>query len=126
MLNPVLYHYYAIKQISPSVTIGASIDVDHIMPEEKFSGNNMVDQTLKESLINFALLPKKDNIKKGSRALNEITDSWLKQQIIKFEEIEERDFDLFSDITNIAKLQHHRQALFLEAFDSKRNSVLSN
>ena len=86
----------------------------------------MVDQTLKESLINFALLPKKDNIKKGSRALNEITDSWLKQQIIKFEEIEERDFDLFSDITNIAKLQHHRQALFLEAFDSKRNSVLSN
>ncbi len=126
LLNPVLYHYYAIKQISPSVTIGASIDVDHIMPEEKFSGNNMVDQTLKESLINFALLPKKDNIKKGSRALNEITDSWLKQQIIKFEEIEERDFDLFSDITNIAKLQHHRQALFLEAFDSKRNSVLSN
>ena len=96
------------------------------MPEEKFNGNTMVDQTLKESLINFALLHKKDNIKKGSKALNEITDSWLKQQITTYEEIEEKDFVVFSDITNIQQLQNHRQALFLEAFDSKRSSILSN
>lgn len=126
LLNPVLYHYYSIKQISSNISIGATIDVDHIMPEEKFNGNTMVDQTLKESLINFALLPKKDNIKKGSKALNEITDSWLKQQITTYEEIEEKDFVVFSDITNIQQLQNHRQALFLEAFDSKRSSILSN
>lgn len=124
LLNPVLYHYYSIKQISSNISIGATIDVDHIMPEEKFNGNTMVDQTLKESLINFALLPKKDNIKKGSKALNEITDSWLKQQITTYEEIEEKDFVVFSDITNIQQLQNHRQALFLEAFDSKRSSIL--
>ena len=122
----MLYHYYSIKQISSNISIGATIDVDHIMPEEKFNGNTMVDQTLKESLINFALLPKKDNIKKGSKALNEITDSWLKQQITTYEEIEEKDFVVFSDITNIQQLQNHRQALFLEAFDSKRSSILSN
>ena len=126
LLNPVLYHYYSIKQISSNISIGATIDVDHIMPEEKFNGNTMVDQTLKESLINFALLPKKDNIKKGSKALNEITDSWLKQQITTYEEIEEKYFVVFSDITNIQQLQNHRQALFLEAFDSKRSSILSN
>ena len=126
LLNPVLYHYYSIKQISSNISIGATIDVDHFMPEEKFNGNTMVDQTLKESLINFALLPKKDNIKKGSKALNEITDSWLKQQITTYEEIEEKDFVVFSDITNIQQLQNHRQALFLEAFDSKRSSILSN
>ena len=96
------------------------------MPEEKFKDNAMVDQALKESLINFALLPKKDNIKKGSKALNEITNDWLKQQIETYEEIERKNFDLFSDITNIGKLQDHRKALFLEALNLKRGSLLAN
>lgn len=126
VLTPVLYYYYSIKHLSPGNSIDIGIDVDHIMPEEKFKDNAMVDQALKESLINFALLPKKDNIKKGSKALNEITNDWLKQQIETYEEIERKDFDLFSDITKIGKLQDHRKALFLEAFDSKRSSLLAN
>ena len=126
VLTPVLYYYYSIKHLSPGSFIDIGIDVDHIMPEEKFKDNAMVDQALKESLINFALLPKKENIKKGSKALNEITNDWLKQQIETYEEIERKDFDLFSDITNIGKLQDHRKALFLETFDSKRNTLLAN
>lgn len=125
-LGPVLYYYYVLKKIAPTIDSETKIEIDHIVPEEKFQGNNGVDQALKDSLINFALLPKKDNISKSSKALNEITNDWLKEEVSKFSEIPQSDFAKYSDITNIDEMKEMRREKFLEAFSSIRNSELSN
>ena len=75
--------------------MNVSFDVDHIIPKERFVGNTMVTKTYRDSLINLALLPTKDNISKKAKALNEITDSWLKLQISTYTGIEEKDFDQY-------------------------------
>lgn len=125
-LYPVLYYYYVLKEMSPTIDANTKFEVDHIYPQEKFNGNNMVDQNLKDSLINFALLPKKENISKGSRALNEIPDAWLKEQIARFTNIPQSEFERFSNIANIGELQDIRRSSFLEAFSNERDKQLQN
>ena len=106
--------------------VNISFDVDHIIPQEKFKDNTMVDDSAKDSLANLALLPKKDNIHKKNKALNEIVDPWLKDLITKYTGITEDKFDLYSDIANINQLQAERLKLFKTAFNTNRNAKLSN
>ena len=72
LLSPILYYYYSLKCISPNDAGKAKFDVDHIIPQEKFVDNPMVNQYLKDSLGNLALLPKKDNIAKNNKTLEEL------------------------------------------------------
>ncbi|MCQ2080453.1 MAG: hypothetical protein MJZ11_02265 [Lachnospiraceae bacterium] len=125
-MTPILYYYYSLKNIEPYNSSADKIEVDHIIPQEKFGGNNMANSIMKDSLTNLALLPKTDNIAKKSKALNEITDAWLKSQITKYEEIEEKDFGKYSDITNIEELKSQRGDLFIKVFDETRETVLAN
>lgn len=125
-LTPVLYYYYILTNCSPLNMVNVSYDVDHIIPQEKFKDNNMVDGSAKDSLANLALLPKKDNIHKKNKALNEITDPWLKNSIVTYTGISEDKFDLYSDIINIKQLQNERSELFITAFDTNRTAKLSN
>ena len=125
-ITPILYYYYSLKNIKPYDSSADKIEVDHIIPQEKFGGNNMTNSIMKDSLTNLALLPKTDNNAKKSKALNEITDPWLKSQIVIYEEIEESDFDKYSDITNIDKLKNQRGDLFIKAFSETRGTVLAN
>ena len=94
-----------------------SFDVDHIIPKERFVVNNMIAQTYRDSLINLAFLPTKDNISKKAKALNEITDSWLKLQISTYTGIKEAEFEQYSDIA--------RSKLFTTAFTANRTTALS-
>ena len=125
-LTPILYYYYCLSECGPINTTGVTYDVDHIIPQEKFSGNQMVNQDMKDSLTNLALLPKKDNISKGSKALNEITDSWLKSAITTYTGINESDYDKYSDITNILDMKKARGKILINCFDKTRDTVLSN
>lgn len=124
-LRPVLYYYYTITCCTPINQVNVSFDVDHIVPKEKFVGNTMINQTYRDSLINLALLPTKDNISKKAKALNEIADSWLKLQIVTYSGIEESEFDLYSDISNMDRLHEKRSALYTTAFAANRTTVLS-
>ena len=126
LLRPVLYYYYVITETMPTIQADISFDVDHIIPQEFFDNHAMIDKSLKDSLSNLALLPTKENITKKAKALNAITDSWLKNQISIFTGIEQKDFDKYSDITNINELVSERRQIFLSAFNSKRKSVLAN
>lgn len=126
LLRPIIYYYYIITESTPVNQANLSFDVDHIIPQEIFDGNNLVDQTFKDSLVNLALLPTKENISKKSKKLNEITDSWLKQQITKFTGIEETDFMKYSDVTNLASLRKQRSELFTVAFSTNRKASLAN
>ena len=85
----------------------------------------MISQDYKDSLINLALLPTKDNICKKAKALNEITDTWLKLQITTFTEIPESEFGKYSDIANISDLCTLRNELFSTTFSVGRNTALS-
>ncbi len=121
----MLYYYYAITDCLPINQVNVSFDVDHIIPQERFVGNALLNQTYKDSLINLALLPTKDNISKKAKALNEITDSWLKKEIIEFTGIPEDKFELYSDVSNIEELYNSRSKLFEVAFSINRTSKLS-
>ena len=125
-LTPILYYYYILTNCSPLNMVNVSFDVDHIIPQEKFKDNTMVDDSAKDSLANLALLPKKDNIHKKNKALNEITDPWLKNSITTYTGITEDKFDLYSDIANINQLQTERLELFSIAFSTNRSAKLSN
>ena len=124
-LKPVLYYYYVITSCSPINQVNVSFDVDHIIPKERFIGNIMITQTYRDSLINLALLPTKDNISKKAKALNEITDRWLKLQISTYTGIKEEEFAQYSDIANISLLYNARNKLFTTAFTSNRTTALS-
>jgi len=125
-MTPILYYYYILNNKLPSTAFDTTFDVDHIIPQEKFKDNALVDQSYKDSLGNLALLPKRDNISKKSKALNEITDIWLKNQIVEYTGIAEVDFIIFSDISNIGSMCDKRRTLFVETFSTIRNNVLSN
>lgn len=126
LLRPVLYYFYIITELAPINQANVSFDVDHIIPQEVFEGNSMIDQSFKDSLVNLALLPTKDNISKKSKKLNAITDSWLKLQITTFTGIAETDFEKYSDVTNLGSLAAQRKVLFVVAFDTNRGAALAN
>ncbi len=124
-LRPVLYYYYVLIRCAPINEVDVSFDVDHIIPKESFVGNVMIDSAYRDSLINLALLPTRDNISKKAKALNEITDKWLKLQITTYTGIKESEFELYSDISNISALHAQREKLFATAFTTNRATSLS-
>ena len=124
-LRPVLYYYYVITSCAPINQVNVSFDVDHIVPKERFVGNAMISPAYRDSLINLALLPTKDNISKKAKALNEIVDSWLKLQITTYTGIAESEFEQYSDIANISTLHAQRSELFTTAFTTNRATALS-
>lgn len=125
-LTPVLYYYYVLTDRSPINAVNVHFDVDHLYPQDKFKDNSMVDISNKDCLCNLSLLPKKENISKSNKALNEIADTWLIQQIEVYADIPQSDFEKFSDLSNIDDLKLTRKNLYETAFDEKRDSKLKN
>ena len=68
-LSQYCNYYYVITSCSPINQVNVSFDVDHIIPKERFVGNNMIAQTYRDSLINLAFLPTKDNISQKSKGI---------------------------------------------------------
>lgn len=126
LLRPVLYYYYVLTDCLPVNQVNVFFDVDHIIPKEKFKDNVMADPIMQDSLINLALLPKRDNISKKNKDLKEITDSWLKDSIMVYTGIGQNDFERYSNIANIREMKQQREKLFLTAFETNRTAKLSN
>lgn len=126
ILTPVLYYYYILTDRSPSVALEEQFDVDHLYPQDKFKDNSMVDISNKDCLCNLSLLPKRENISKGNKSLKEIVNPWLIQQIAMYADIQQCDFDKFSDLSNIDILKEQRSLLYKKAFKEIRDSKLTN
>ena len=126
ILTPVLYYYYILTNRSPINALNTQIEVDHLYPQEKFKDNCMVDISNKDCLCNLSLLPKKENISKNNKALREIIDPWLIQQIATYADIQQCDFEKYSDLSNINDMKEHRKSLYEKAFKENRDSILSN
>ena len=126
ILTPVLYYYYILTNRSPINALNTQFEVDHLYPQEKFKDNCMVDISNKDCLCNLSLLPKKENISKNNKALREIVDPWLIQQIATYADIQQCDFEKYSDLSNINDMKEHRKSLYEKAFKENRDSILSN
>ena len=76
--------------------------------------------------LQFITFTKKRNISKSNKDLKEIVDPWLIQQIAKYADIEQHDFEKFSDLSNINELKSSRKSLYEKAFKENRDSKLKN
>ncbi|MBE6221259.1 MAG: DUF262 domain-containing protein [Rikenellaceae bacterium] len=126
ILTPVLYYYYILTDRSPINALNTQFEVDHLYPQEKFKDNCMVDISNKDCLCNLSLLPKKENVSKNNKSLREIVDTWLIQQIATYADIQQHDFEKYSDLSNIEELKSHRKTLYEKAFKEIRDSKLAN
>lgn len=126
-LRPVLYYFYALQSKAPSSLVSDNelFEVDHILPQELFKNNSEIDSAKKDSIVNLALLPKKDNISKKDKVLKDITDDWLSKKIAEYADIPEKDFGKFSTVSSIDNLKDLRKPIFLNVFKDVRAQHLA-
>lgn len=127
ILEPILYHFYCLKQLSGPDTNLYSTHVDHIIPQALFKKSALPNKDLiQNNLYNLALLPANENISKSDDRLVEITNQWLKDQILKYEFIEEKDYQKYSDLNNLESLKEERRKHFEKTYDSDRDNLFNN
>lgn len=126
-LRPVLYYFYVLQSKAPSSLVSDNelFEVDHILPQELFKNNSEIDSAKKDSIVNLALLPKKDNISKKDKVLKDITDDWLSKKIAEYADIPEQDFGKFSTVSSIDNLKDLRKPIFLNVFKDVRAQHLA-
>lgn len=124
---PILYHSYCMSSIGPDLDLSVSsnnIDVDHILPQSLFD-SSVIDNSIKDNILNLGLLPKKDNISKGNKTLRMIESNWLQDQIVRYEFIDKDKFDDYSNLSNYQKMFNNRENWFRSAFNIRREDILN-
>jgi hypothetical protein len=81
----LLRYYYVLSQEGAPRGPDVEVDVDHIIPTAAFEASARSDLKPKSNyMANLALLPKKPNITKSDKPLNEISNNWLKSEIERY------------------------------------------
>lgn len=125
LMKPLLYHFYCLSSIQGPDT--ELIEVDHILPKTKFEESQIPRKDLiKDNLFNLGLLPRRENACKGNKTLRAIESPWLKQQVVKYEQIPVDKFEYFSDLNNYRELFALRKDYFDKAFGEQRDYILNN
>lgn len=134
LMKPILYHMYCISNIA-GPGLECTIDVDHIIPQSCFKASTIPGkEVIQDNLYNLGLLPKRDNISKSNKKLNQILgeDSWLISQIEKYEFITVDRFEEFSAIGNYKKLFEFKKKKYDDVFGTEggafslRDTILFN
>lgn len=126
VLSPIIYHYNCLRKCSPISQVNTRYEIDHIYPKEMFVNNELVDQKLRDCLGNLSILPKRENISKGSKKLTELVDEFLIEGIEKYAEISKANFKKYSEINNLKVLVSQREKGYLKVFKEVRNTVLAS
>lgn len=126
LMKPILYHFYSLSKIQgPDTNYG--IEVDHIIPQSLFIQSTIKQKDIiKDNILNLGLLPKDENISKGNKKLVEINQQWLKDQIKRYEFINEDDYSYYSNISNYEEIFNIRKEYFNKVFSNKRDEILNN
>jgi len=120
----LLRYYYALTETRP--TDVGKMSIDHIIPSKEFEGTP--DQGLEKyehHIANLAEIPEKENVSKGTKSLDQISDPWLKSELEKFTGITSDEFGKYSDITDIKDLIDYRGERLINEFLEGRRSFLS-
>ncbi len=126
LMKPLLYHFYCLRQLS-GPGLGGAVEIDHIIPKTVFNESSLERAAVvQNNLLNLGLLTKQDNISKSNKRLKLVEDSWLKEQIEKYEFIKEEQFVDFSNVNNYKMMFEMRAKVFLEAFGSNRDDIINN
>lgn len=83
-------------------------------------------EVVQDNLLNLGLLPKDENIAKSNKKLILIDSQWLKDQVTKYEFIDESNFLEYSNVSNYEKMFNERAEIILEAYGKKRRDILNN
>lgn len=126
MMKPLLYHMYCLKSMQgPDTSYG--LEVDHIIPQILFNESSIArKEVVQDNLLNLGLLPKDENIAKSNKKLILIDSQWLKDQVTKYEFIDESNFLEYSNVSNYEKMFNERAEIILEAYGKKRRDILNN
>lgn len=127
LMKPLLYHFYCLNcQRGPSNMSGL-LDVDHIIPQALFNNSTFErKEVLRDNLLNLGILPKEENCSKGKKRLIEITDPWMKSEILEYEFVKEEDYVKFSAVENYQDLFNLRKPIFEKAYNEKRTNLIQN
>ena len=131
LMKPLLYHFYCIKgKPAPVLGDNEKIEVDHIIPQEKFNNSTIPGKDyIQDNLLNLGLLKKNENASKGKQTLNQIKDDpVLTSNVVEYEFVKGEDFDKYSQITKYQEtiFGQERKDLFYYTFDELRQQVLDN
>ena len=126
ILAPLVYYYNCLKGISGDGYENPG-EIDHIMPQALWASSNVTDkEAIQNNVFNLALLPKSINGPKKDQVLSSITNENMKALISKFEEIDERDFAKYSNISKYTELKEFREKLYIDVIEKKRKEILNN
>lgn len=126
-LMPLVHFYNIIKNIEGKGSNEPG-EIDHIMPQSLWESANIENkEAILNNVFNLALLPKDTNDSKNNAPLRNLrTNRNLISEIIKYEEIEENDFETYSELNNYKTLKRNREAKYKEAFNDLRERILNN
>lgn len=124
-MRALLYYYYMLSGKGyPNDPLMSGIDIDHIIPKSRFF-ENTDEYRYFDSIINKAILPKKDNIKKSDSLLSNIKDDWLIKQIKEYEDIEKSEFENYSSSAGIFNLKEKRGKIIMEVLSNSRLRLIT-
>lgn len=124
----LIYHYYCLKKMLPFFEHNKLYEMDHIFAQRQFD-TSIISLDWRDNVFNFAILPKKDNISKSDRTLNELkqdtNNTWLFDEVKRYTEISDSEIEKYSNINNIENLIQKRKLLFIDAFTVNRQQNLN-
>ncbi|MDB4590701.1 DUF262 domain-containing protein [Flavobacteriaceae bacterium] len=128
LMKSLVYHQIAISQTKGPNDKEVSVDVDHIIPQKAFDTSTGIKdaELLKHSLFNLCVLPKKQNIKKSDKFLNEVKGTWLIDYITQVTGIKQSEFKNYSSVLNWEGLRVKRRGMVEEDFLENRKTILNN
>lgn len=123
----ILYYHYVLSAQAGPDGLDIKIDQDHIIPKSLLNNSTIADKNIKvNNLFNLCLLPKRENISKTDKMLDEVKDSWLIDQIEKYSGINRKNFPEFSKVESLDKLKKTREKLFVQAHIDKQSKYFNN
>jgi hypothetical protein len=127
-IKVILRYYYVLKGKSGPSGPTVTVDWDHIIPRDLLAqSTNPEAKRLTHSLGNLALMPSSENRSKKDRRLTEVqVDTWLVEQITKYEEVPVDRYAEFSTAEGVMGLRDLRGDLVKAAFDDGRPYLMSH
>ena len=102
-------------------------EIDHILPQSAWKTSQIENkESISNNLFNLAFLPKICNASKNDHYLSDVkSNPTISAEISKYEEIEIKDFDKFSSISNYGELKKHKEQLQKQALTVTRDSIIN-
>lgn len=120
-LKALLIYFTMLRKKDISASLSEPPEVDHIIPQSRFVGD-FVDDPFKDSLFNYALLPKKLNNEKSGNKPNSLGDI-RKKKICELEDISVEEFDDIDSVASKDKLVKIREKIVSEIMTYRKEFV---